>query len=63
MVLTHQRHGAIDAFSDEVAEGLGMALQPLDVGVVGQAIGRHGGLLSVGPGVRTVELEGRRITR
>ncbi len=58
VVLPDQHAGLLEAAPDEVPKDLGVVLQLLDVRVLGQGIDGHGGLLSTGPGVRTVGQEG-----
>jgi hypothetical protein len=58
MVLSHQRQRTVRTGTDQIAKGLCIALQLLDVRVVGQAVSWNGSLLSSRPGVRTVGQEG-----
>jgi len=58
VMVAHQRDGPVDAGPHQVTQRLGVPLELLDVRTVGQRIGGHSGLLSSGPGVRTVGQEG-----
>jgi len=57
-MLTDQPNRTVEAAPDKVAEGLGVAFQLLDVGIFRKGISRHGGLLSMRPGVRRTGRKG-----